>query len=178
LAILFGPELSSLGTTVPGPRIDGLQAAALELLFTCGLVATILGTASRAQNLGPISAAGVAGYIVLAGLWPSPVSGASMNPASSFGPDLVLGDFSHFWISCSVRSWAPPPRSCSQAASRTGPARSRGFASCPGPARTQMTDWADPGARLARLAPSVGAHTVANGMREVKNPGSELPKHG
>ena len=94
---LFG-KVGSLGATVPGPRIDGLQAAAMELLLTFGLVSTILGTASRAQNLGPISAVGVAGYIVLAGLWSSPVSGASMNPARSFGPDLVLGNFSHFWI--------------------------------------------------------------------------------
>jgi aquaporin Z len=53
---------------------------------------------SRAQNLGPISAFGVGAYIILAGLWASPISGASMNPARSFGPDVVLLDFSHYWV--------------------------------------------------------------------------------
>jgi aquaporin Z len=97
LAAVFG-RVGSLGATVPGAGISNLQAAAIELVLTAGLVSTILGTSSRAQNLGPISAFGVAAYIVLAGLWSSPISGASMNPARSFGPDLVLGDFSHFWV--------------------------------------------------------------------------------
>jgi aquaporin Z len=97
LLAVFG-RVGSLGATVPGAGISNLQAAAIELVLTAGLVSTILGTASRAQNLGPISAFGVAAYIILAGLWSSPISGASMNPARSFAPDLLLGDFSHFWV--------------------------------------------------------------------------------
>jgi aquaporin Z len=87
-----------LGATEPGPGIRDWQAVLMEFVLTVGLVSTILGTASRAQNLGPISAFGVGAYIILAGLWASPISGASMNPARSFGPDLVLGNFSHFWV--------------------------------------------------------------------------------
>ena len=87
-----------LGATVPGPHIRDWQAMLIELVLTLGLVSTILGTASRAQNVGSLSAVAVGGYIALAGLWSSPISGASMNPARSFGPDLVLGDFSHFWL--------------------------------------------------------------------------------
>jgi hypothetical protein len=87
-----------LGATEPGAGISNWQAMLMEMVLTAGLVSTILGTASRAQNVGPLSALAVAGYIALAGLWSSPVSGASMNPARSFGPDMALGDFSHYWV--------------------------------------------------------------------------------
>jgi aquaporin Z len=70
----------------------------MEALLTLGLVSVILGTASGAQNIGIFSAIGVGGYIALAGLWGSPISGASMNPARTFGPDLVGGDFSCYWV--------------------------------------------------------------------------------
>jgi len=91
-------DVGMLGATEPGAGAGSTQAMLMELVLTLGLVSTILGTASGSQNVGPLSAIGVGGYIVLAGLWSSPLSGASMNPARSFGPDLVIGDFSHFWV--------------------------------------------------------------------------------
>ncbi len=97
LRALFGTA-GSLGATEPGAGIAEWKAMLIELVLTVGLVSTILGTASRAQNVGPLSAVAVGGYIILAGLWASPVSGASMNTARSFAPDLVLGRFDHLWI--------------------------------------------------------------------------------
>jgi len=97
LRLVFG-KVGMLGATEPGAHIHDWQAALIELVLTAGLVSTILGTASKAQNVGSLSALGVGGYIILAGLWSSPVSGASMNPARSFAPDLVIGDFAHFWV--------------------------------------------------------------------------------
>ncbi len=97
LKAVFG-TVGHLGQTVPGPNIHDWQAMLIETALTFGLVSTILGTASRAQNVGALSAVGVGGYIALAGLWSSPISGAVMNPARSFGPALVLGDFSHYWV--------------------------------------------------------------------------------
>lgn len=70
----------------------------MELLLTFGLLSVILGTASGAQNIGIIAALGVGAYIALAGLWGSPISGASMNPARTFGPDLVGGKFTDYWV--------------------------------------------------------------------------------
>ena len=58
----------------------------MEFILTLGLVSVILGTASGAQNIGIVGAFGVGAYIALAGLWGSPISGASMNPARTFGP--------------------------------------------------------------------------------------------
>ena len=91
-------KVGQLGATEPGAGISNWKAMVIELVLTLGLVSTILGTASRAQNVGTLSAVAVAGYIILAGFWSSPISAASMNPARSFGPDLALGDFSHYWV--------------------------------------------------------------------------------
>jgi aquaporin Z len=91
-------KLGMLGATEPGAGVSDVQAMLIELLLTVGLVSTILGTASGAQNVGLFGAIGVGGYIILAGLWSSPISGASMNPARSFGPDLALLNFSHYWV--------------------------------------------------------------------------------
>jgi aquaporin Z len=85
------------GLTLPGPGISAPVAMVWEMVLTTGLISVILGTASGAQQVGPLAALGVGGYIALAGLLGSPVSGASMNPARSLGPALVLGDWTAWW---------------------------------------------------------------------------------
>ena len=78
----------------------------MEIVLTFGLVSVILGTASGAQNIGIIGALGVGAYIALAGLWGSPISGASMNPARTFGPDVVGPTFTPTGCTSSDRSSA------------------------------------------------------------------------
>jgi aquaporin Z len=97
LRATFG-DVGSLGATAPGAHIGTLQALAIEVLLTAGLVNTILGTAAGARNIGPNGAIAVGGYIALAGLWAAPISGASMNPARSLAPDLIRGDFTTTWV--------------------------------------------------------------------------------
>jgi len=97
LDAVFG-NIQHLGATLPGPGYASWQALLMEVVLTFVLVSVILGTASAAQNVGRVAALGVGGYIALAGLWSAPVSGTSMNPVRSFGPALVSGDFSSYWV--------------------------------------------------------------------------------
>jgi aquaporin Z len=85
------------GLTLPGPGISTAGAMVWEILLTTGLVSVILGTASGAQQIGAMAAIGVGSYIALAGLVGAPVSGASMNPARSLGPALVLENWTSWW---------------------------------------------------------------------------------
>lgn len=89
---------ASYGGTYPAETSTAWAAFWIELILTFGLLSVILGTASGAQNIGIIGAIGVGGYIALAGLWASPLSGASMNTWRTLGPDIVANDYSSLWV--------------------------------------------------------------------------------
>jgi aquaporin Z len=97
LALILGGK-GSLGASSTGDGLSLLKALAVEALLTTVLVNTILGTASHAGFLGPNAAIPVGSYIALAGLWAGPLTGASMNPARSLGPDVIWGHLSETWI--------------------------------------------------------------------------------
>ena len=84
---------STYGSNYPAAGYSAGSAFLMEGVLTFGLVSVILGTASGAQNIGVFGAIGVGAYIALAGLWGSPISGASMNPARTFGPNACRHRF-------------------------------------------------------------------------------------
>jgi aquaporin Z len=92
---LFG-NIEHTGATMPkhGDRTSLL----MEIMLTLFLVMVILGTASKKGSVGPNAAIAVGSTIALCGLFAAPISGASMNPARSFGPALVGGTLSDYWI--------------------------------------------------------------------------------
>src|SRR5262249_20275365 len=57
-----------------------------------------LNTATGARSIGHNAAIAVGSTVALLGLFASPISAASMNPARSLGPDIVSTDFTGWWV--------------------------------------------------------------------------------
>jgi aquaporin NIP len=95
LKALF-PESMTLGATHP----DGsaLQSCLLELLLTFLLMFVILSVSRGAREKGLTAGIVVGSVIALEALFAGPISGASMNPARSFGPALLSGSMNDLWI--------------------------------------------------------------------------------
>jgi aquaporin Z len=97
LRALFGLA-GHLGITEPAAQLGAMPALWMEVVLTLLLILVILGTAQEHRVTGPNAALAVGATIALAGLFASPVSGASMNPARSLGPDIVALHLSSAWI--------------------------------------------------------------------------------
>jgi MIP family channel proteins len=95
LLLLFG-NVASLGANRP----DGsaLQALGLEVLLTASLMFVITAVATDTCAVGQMAAIAIGGTVALNSLWAGPISGASMNPARSFGPALVAGAWDAQWV--------------------------------------------------------------------------------
>jgi aquaporin Z len=97
LKALFGGALEH-GATKPVMGFTDVQAVVMEAILSFALVYTILATSEEAGSVGKNAGLAVAGIIAMCGLAFSPVSGASMNPARSFGPELLSGGLAYAWI--------------------------------------------------------------------------------
>src|SRR5215831_9027341 len=74
------------------------KSLVMETLLTAILVSVILNTATGHRSIGHNAAIAVGATVALLGLFASPISGASMNPARSLGPDIVANDFTGWWV--------------------------------------------------------------------------------
>ena len=81
--------------TTPGGEWRSLV---MEIALTAILVSIILNTATGHRSIGHNAAIAVGSTVALLGLFASPISGASMNPARSLGPDIVGADYTGWWI--------------------------------------------------------------------------------
>ena len=66
--------------------------------MTAILMFVITAVATDTRAVGAAAAIAIGGAIGLDALLGGPVTGASMNPARSFGPALASGEWRDFWI--------------------------------------------------------------------------------
>ena len=70
----------------------------MEIVLTAILASVILNTATGGRSIGHNAAIAVGSTVALLGLFASPVSGSSMNPARTLGPDIVGANFTGWWL--------------------------------------------------------------------------------
>jgi MIP family channel proteins len=85
-----------LGATIP--TVSAGSAFLYEAILTAFLMFVIMAVATDTRAVGAAAAIAIGGVIGLDALFGGPVTGASMNPARSFGPALVSGDWHDFWV--------------------------------------------------------------------------------
>ena len=97
---------ATLGALTSGEKTNLPAAFVLEAIATFFLMFAVMGTAADNRGVGKTWAVGgfgigltVAANILCIG----PLTGASMNPARSFGPALVAGVWDNHWL-----YWAAP----------------------------------------------------------------------
>jgi len=81
--------------TTPG---GDWRSFVMEAVLTAILVSIILNTATGSRSIGHNAALAVGSTVALLGLFASPISGASMNPARTLGPDIVSTNFTGWWV--------------------------------------------------------------------------------
>ncbi len=96
LRIVWHGSPAQLGATVPSVG-DG-AALVYEIVLTAFLMFVIMAVATDTRAVGAAAAIAIGGTVALDALFGGGVTGASMNPARSFGPALVAPEWSSFWI--------------------------------------------------------------------------------
>jgi aquaporin Z len=95
LRFLF-PQDGTLGITLPAGSV--IQSFVLEVALSFILMWVILSVSTGANEKGITAGIAVGSVIAFGALFGGPISGASMNPARSFGPAVVSLHFEHLWI--------------------------------------------------------------------------------
>ena len=97
LRLFFGASVVN-AVTHQGVGVTAWEGAGWEALITAVLIVVILSTAAEKAVVGRNAALAVGFTVACCGLFSSPMTGASMNPARSFGPQLAAQAWDGAWI--------------------------------------------------------------------------------
>jgi aquaporin NIP len=96
LLAVWTDKPGKLGATQPSVGVG--SALVYELVLTAVLMFVIMAVATDTRAVGAAAAIAIGGTVGLDALFGGPVTGASMNPARSFGPALAAGAWDSFWV--------------------------------------------------------------------------------
>jgi MIP family channel proteins len=96
LRLLWDGTPADLGATVPSVGVG--SALVYEIVMTAFLMFVIMAVATDMRAVGAAAAIAIGGTVALDAVFGGGVTGASMNPARSFGPALASGQWDDFWI--------------------------------------------------------------------------------
>jgi aquaporin NIP len=96
LRVVWEGTPADLGATVPS--VGAGSALVYEGVMTAFLMFVVMAVATDTRAVGAAAAIAIGGTVALDSLFGGGVTGASMNPARSFGPALVAGEWQDFWV--------------------------------------------------------------------------------
>lgn len=96
LQFMFPNESTYLGATLVSDTI--LQAFIMEVVITFLLMLIIIMVATGSKEVGTLAGIAIGAAVAVLALVAGPITGASMNPARSFGPALVSGHLENLWL--------------------------------------------------------------------------------
>lgn len=95
LKLLFSANIT-LGATLPSGA--PMQSFILEIILSYLLMLVILNVSQGSKETGLFAGIAIGGTVLLEAMFAGPICGASMNPARSFAPAIISGNFMDLWI--------------------------------------------------------------------------------
>ena len=97
-AVVLGlfEDVNNLGATLPHGSAG--QSFGLEIILTAILMFVIMAVATDSKIVRTDAAIAIGATVGLEAIFAGPISGASMNPARSFGPALVAVEWADNWV--------------------------------------------------------------------------------
>ncbi len=96
LLAVWPDQPADLGATVASVSVG--SALIYEIVLTAFLMFVIMAVATDTRAVGAAAAIAIGATVGLDAIFGGPVTGASMNPARSFGPSLISGEWTDFWV--------------------------------------------------------------------------------